>query len=170
MSHANGENVPTPFGSCRPTSVVHIRHQESPVLTKAADGSPRSGRSARRPMHAIQGSRRASPKRSSVHLSSVCGFALTPRLKGLLALTLAAAAASAMVIVNTVVIVRNLPGFWPTGGGDHAGKLWGRLDAGGAGLCAPPRPNEPPAGLGILAVLATHLVKIPPPYLVRKLP
>lgn len=34
----------------------------------------------------------------------------TPRLKGLLALTLAAAAASAMVIVNTVVIVRDILG------------------------------------------------------------
>jgi hypothetical protein len=32
----------------------------------------------------------------------------TPRLRGLLAVTLAAAAASAMVIVNTVVIVRGL--------------------------------------------------------------
>lgn len=35
----------------------------------------------------------------------------TPRLRGLLAVTLAAAAASAMVIVNTVVIVRELLGF-----------------------------------------------------------
>ena len=35
----------------------------------------------------------------------------TPRLKGLLALTLASAAASAMVIVNTIVIVRDQLGF-----------------------------------------------------------
>jgi len=34
----------------------------------------------------------------------------TPRMRGLLAITLAAAAASAMVIVNTVVIVRAVPG------------------------------------------------------------
>lgn len=38
----------------------------------------------------------------------------TPRLRGLLAVTLAAAAASAMVIVNTVVIVRDLLGLTQT--------------------------------------------------------
>ena len=38
-------------------------------------------------------------------------YLATPRLRGLLAITLAAAAASAMVIVNTVVLVRGIPGF-----------------------------------------------------------
>ncbi len=38
----------------------------------------------------------------------------TPRLRGLLAITLSAAAASAMVIVNTVVLVRAIPGFGQT--------------------------------------------------------
>ncbi|MGI9359979.1 MAG: MFS transporter [Parasphingorhabdus sp.] len=40
----------------------------------------------------------------------------TPRLRGLLALTLASAAASAMVIVNTIFIVRDNPGW--------EGRLW----------------------------------------------
>ena len=37
-------------------------------------------------------------------------YLATPRLRGLLAITLAAAAGSAMVIVNTVVIVRGIGG------------------------------------------------------------
>lgn len=56
----------------------------------------------------------AKPQHGGIYANTTRGmrFSLkTPRLRGLLAVNLAAAAASAMVIVNTVVIVRNQFGF-----------------------------------------------------------
>lgn len=53
----------------------------------------------------------ANVRRSGIYDKTTRGIRIylkTPRLRGLLAITLAAAAASAMVIVNTVVIVRGL--------------------------------------------------------------
>lgn len=53
----------------------------------------------------------AKPRRGGIYEKTTRGIRIylaTPRLRGLLAVTLAAAAASAMVIVNTVVIVRGL--------------------------------------------------------------
>jgi len=55
----------------------------------------------------------AGPRTGGVYAKTTRGMRIylkTPRLRGLLALTLAAAAASAMVIVNTVVIVRDVLG------------------------------------------------------------
>lgn len=55
----------------------------------------------------------AGPRDGGIYAKTTRGVRIylkTPRLRGLLALTLAAAAASAMVIVNTVVIVRDLLG------------------------------------------------------------
>jgi MFS family permease len=55
----------------------------------------------------------ASPRAGGIYAKTTRGIRIylnTPRLRGLLALTLAAAAASAMVIVNTVVIVRDILG------------------------------------------------------------
>jgi len=55
----------------------------------------------------------AAPRAGGIYARTTRGIRIylkTPRLRGLLALTLAAAAASAMVIVNTVVIVRDLLG------------------------------------------------------------
>lgn len=56
----------------------------------------------------------AAPRTGGIYARTTRGLRIylkTPRLKGLLALTLAAAAASAMVIVNTVVLVRSNLGF-----------------------------------------------------------
>jgi len=53
------------------------------------------------------------PRAGGIYAKTTRGMRIylkTPRLRGLLALTLAAAAASAMVIVNTVVIVRDVLG------------------------------------------------------------
>lgn len=53
----------------------------------------------------------AGPRAGGIYAKTTRGIRIylkTPRLRGLLALTLAAAAASAMVIVNTVVIVRDV--------------------------------------------------------------
>ena len=53
----------------------------------------------------------AKPRKGGIYEKTTRGIRIylaTPRLRGLLAVTLAAAAASAMVIVNTVVIVRGL--------------------------------------------------------------
>jgi len=53
------------------------------------------------------------PREGGIYARTTRGIRIylkTPRLRGLLAVTLAAAAASAMVIVNTVVIVRDLLG------------------------------------------------------------
>ncbi len=55
----------------------------------------------------------AKPQTGSVYARTTRGiraYLKTPRLKGLLAITFAAAAASSMVIVNTVVIVREMLG------------------------------------------------------------
>jgi len=55
----------------------------------------------------------AGPRSGGIYAKTTRGLRIylkTPRLRGLLALTLAAAAASAMVIVNTVVIVRDVLG------------------------------------------------------------
>lgn len=55
----------------------------------------------------------AGPRAGGIYAKTTRGIRIylkTPRLRGLLALTLAAAAASAMVIVNTVVIVRDVLG------------------------------------------------------------
>lgn len=55
----------------------------------------------------------AGPRPGGIYAKTTRGIRIylkTPRLRGLLALTLAAAAASAMVIVNTVVIVRDVLG------------------------------------------------------------
>lgn len=55
----------------------------------------------------------AKPRQGGVYARTTRGMRIylkTPRLKGLLALSLASAAASSMVIVNTVVIVRGLLG------------------------------------------------------------
>ena len=55
----------------------------------------------------------AVPRSGGIYAKTTRGLRIylkTPRLKGLLALTLSAAAASAMVIVNTVVIVRDVLG------------------------------------------------------------
>lgn len=55
----------------------------------------------------------AGPRARGIYARTTRGIRIylkTPRLRGLLALTLAAAAASAMVIVNTVVIVRGVLG------------------------------------------------------------
>jgi len=57
--------------------------------------------------------RAAGERRGGIYARTTRGIRIylkTPRLRGLLAVTLAAAAASAMVIVNTVVIVRDLLG------------------------------------------------------------
>jgi MFS family permease len=57
--------------------------------------------------------RAAGPRAGGIYAKTTRGMRIylkTPRLRGLLALTLAAAAASAMVIVNTVVIVRDMLG------------------------------------------------------------
>lgn len=54
------------------------------------------------------------PREGGIYTRTTRGMRIylkTPRLRGLLAVNLAAAAASAMVIVNTVVIVRNVFGF-----------------------------------------------------------
>ncbi len=56
----------------------------------------------------------AKPREGGIYERTTRGIRIylkTPRLRGLLAVNLAAAAASAMVIVNTVVIVRQIPGF-----------------------------------------------------------
>ena len=56
----------------------------------------------------------AKPQSGGIYANTTRGMRIylkTPRLRGLLAVNLAAAAASAMVIVNTVVIVRDLLGF-----------------------------------------------------------
>ncbi|WP_333567306.1 MFS transporter [Sphingorhabdus sp.] len=56
----------------------------------------------------------AKPREGGIYTRTTRGMRIylkTPRLRGLLAVNLAAAAASAMVIVNTVVIVRNGFGF-----------------------------------------------------------
>lgn len=56
----------------------------------------------------------AKPREGGIYARTTRGMRIylkTPRLRGLLAINLAAAAASAMVIVNTVVIVRNTFGF-----------------------------------------------------------
>ncbi|MDQ4421581.1 MFS transporter [Sphingobium sp. DEHP117] len=56
----------------------------------------------------------AKPRAGGIYAHTTRGirfYLKTPRLRGLLAVNLAAAAASAMVIVNTVVIVRELLGF-----------------------------------------------------------
>lgn len=56
----------------------------------------------------------AKPRAGGIYAHTTRGirfYLRTPRLRGLLAVNLAAAAASAMVIVNTVVIVRDLFGF-----------------------------------------------------------
>jgi H+ antiporter protein len=56
----------------------------------------------------------AKPRTGGIYAHTTRGIRIylnTPRLRGLLAVNLAAAAASAMVIVNTVVIVRDLLGF-----------------------------------------------------------
>lgn len=56
----------------------------------------------------------AKPSEGGIYARTTRGMRIylkTPRLRGLLAINLAAAAASAMVIVNTVVIVRNTFGF-----------------------------------------------------------
>lgn len=56
----------------------------------------------------------AKPREGGMYARTTRGMRIylkTPRLRGLLAVNLAAAAASAMVIVNTVVIVRNTFGF-----------------------------------------------------------
>lgn len=56
----------------------------------------------------------AKPREGGIYARTTRGMRIylkTPRLRGLLAVNLAAAAASAMVIVNTVVIVRNTFGF-----------------------------------------------------------
>ena len=56
---------------------------------------------------------RVGPRAGGIYAKTTRGIRIylkTPRLRGLLALTLAAAAASAMVIVNTVVIVRDILG------------------------------------------------------------
>lgn len=58
-------------------------------------------------------SKRAEPRQGGIYARTTRGariYLKTPRLRGLLAVTLAAAAASAMVIVNTVVIVREVLG------------------------------------------------------------
>jgi MFS family permease len=55
-----------------------------------------------------------SPRRGSIYANTTRGariYLKTPRLRGLLAVTLAAAAASAMVIVNTPVMIREIFGF-----------------------------------------------------------
>ena len=59
----------------------------------------------------------ASPRTGGIYARTTRGMRIylaTPRLRGLLAVTLAAAAASAMVIVNTVVIVRGQLGLSAT--------------------------------------------------------
>jgi len=59
----------------------------------------------------------AAPRQESVYAKTTRGirfYLKTPRLRGLLAITLAAAAASSMVIVNTVVIVRDTLGLSQT--------------------------------------------------------
>ena len=56
----------------------------------------------------------AKPRTGGIYTHTTRGLRIylkTPRLRGLLAVNLAAAAASSMVIVNTVVIVRDLLGF-----------------------------------------------------------
>ena len=56
----------------------------------------------------------AKPRAGGIYAKTTRGLRIylkTPRLKGLLALSLASAAASSMVIVNTVVIVRSILGF-----------------------------------------------------------
>ena len=56
----------------------------------------------------------AKPRTGGIYTHTTRGLRIylkTPRLRGLLAINLAAAAASSMVIVNTVVIVRDLLGF-----------------------------------------------------------
>lgn len=56
----------------------------------------------------------ARPQTGSVYARTTRGiraYLKTPRLKGLLAITFASAAASSMVIVNTVVVVREMLGF-----------------------------------------------------------
>src|SRR5215212_1806091 len=73
----------------------------------------------------------------------------TPRLRGLLAVTLAAAAGSAMVIVNTVVIVRDV---LKLGQADVAWAL-----AAYAGGAAPAPPARSPGRPG------RHAVGVPPP-------
>lgn len=60
---------------------------------------------------------RAAERQESVYAKTTRGMRIylkTPRLRGLLAITLAAAAASSMVIVNTVVIVQSLLGMTPS--------------------------------------------------------
>lgn len=61
----------------------------------------------------LERTRRTAPRKGGIYARTTRGLRIylkTPRLQGLLALTLAAAAASAMVIVNTVVIVRDILG------------------------------------------------------------
>ncbi|RED16689.1 MFS transporter [Parasphingopyxis lamellibrachiae] len=61
----------------------------------------------------LERSRSTEPRKGGIYTKTTRGMRIylkTPRLQGLLALTLAAAAASAMVIVNTVVIVRDILG------------------------------------------------------------
>jgi H+ antiporter protein len=59
----------------------------------------------------LERARLTEPRKGGIYTKTTRGMRIylkTPRLQGLLALTLAAAAASAMVIVNTVVIVRDI--------------------------------------------------------------
>lgn len=101
----------------------------------------------------------------------------TPRLRGLLAITLASAAASAMVIVNTVVIVRDTLGL-----GQREVALTLAAYGGGSMLAALTLPRilervgdriimliaaaTLTAGLGVLAVLTTVLGRAPQYWMV----
>jgi len=77
------------------------------------------------PGHAAEGQRRVRRTLSDL-TSGIRAYLATPRLRGLLALNFAAAAASAMVIVNTVIFVRDSFGLGDTS------VAWG-LAAAGAG-------------------------------------
>ena len=74
----------------------------------------------------------AMPRKGGIYEKTTRGIRIylaTPRLRGLLAVTLAAAAASAMVIVNTVVIVRGL-------GLSQADVAWALAAFGGGSMAA----------------------------------
>lgn len=78
----------------------------------------------------------------------------TPRLRGLLAVTLAAAAASAMVIVNTVVIVRSTLGF------GQSAVAWSLAAFGGGSIVAAlalPRLLDRVSDRGVMLVAASIL-------------
>lgn len=89
----------------------------------------------------------------------VRGYLKTPRLRGLLALNLAAAAGGAMVIVNTVVYTRERLGL------DDTATAWAMAAAGGGSMVAAillPRllsaSRDRPVMLGAAALLLTALV------------